>query len=121
MEFVPAAICEIKMAVAELAIPSILWCSAIQYREYPNCSQFLARSRLFLNESDGIFPERTGTRSRTENGMDRFEAEAEEYSIIMQDIPGHYVPEMSCKIKSLDFIYGFSYNLSVTIEAGLFD
>jgi len=53
--------------------------------------------------------------------MDRVEAEAGEYFIIRQNIPGNYLPEISCKIKSLDFIYGFSYNLSVTIEADLFD
>lgn len=49
--------------------------------------------------------------------MDKFVSEEEESCIILENTSGKYLPEISCKIKILDFIYNSWYNLSVTIEA----
>src|SRR3982750_2255669 len=75
----------IRIEVAALAIPGILWCSAIQKREKPQRSASRARSIVLANASAIVPPSRTGARSSTENrgagesGIGRLDASTQEY------------------------------------------
>ena len=64
--FVPPATYPISTDVAELAIPSILWCSASQNRVYPHLSACLARSSVLRKLSAASPPSFTEHKSRIE-------------------------------------------------------
>lgn len=66
---VPPAIWPISSAVAELAMPSMLWCSASQKRLKPRRSTWRARSRELCRASATLPPVRTGTRSSMDRGI----------------------------------------------------
>ena len=66
---VPPAMWPMTTAVAALAIPGMLWCSATQYRRYPSASARRARSRELRIESAGLPPSVMGERSRTESAV----------------------------------------------------
>src|SRR5262249_54207443 len=56
-------------AVAALAIPGILWCSATQYRRYPHASACWARSRVLASAVAASLPSVMSERSSTERGV----------------------------------------------------
>src|SRR5258707_4588 len=58
-------------AVAALAMPTVLWCSASQKRLYPQSSACRARSRELCSASAGVAPSVTNARSRIEKGGTR--------------------------------------------------
>jgi hypothetical protein len=58
-------------AVAALAIPGMLWCSATQYRRYPHASACCARSRVLDSAVAASPPSVISERSRTERGVMR--------------------------------------------------
>ena len=68
IDVVPAATCAITTAVAALAIPAALWCSASQKRLNPHRSACWARSSEFWSASVGVLPSTMGARSRMETG-----------------------------------------------------
>src|SRR5690242_19449839 len=53
----------------ELATLAMLWCSASQYRWYPDASATRASSSVSRNAREGLVPEGTGDRSSTDKGM----------------------------------------------------
>src|SRR5260370_5736084 len=63
---VPPATYPISTDVAELAIPSMLWCSASQNRVYPHLSACRARSSVLRKLSAASPPSFTEQRSRIE-------------------------------------------------------
>src|SRR4029450_12982459 len=58
-------------AVAALAIPGMLGCSATQYRRYPHASACWARSRVLASAVAASPPSVISERSRTERGVMR--------------------------------------------------
>jgi hypothetical protein len=68
MVAVPAATCPTTTAVAALATPGMLWCSATQNRRYPRRSARRARSSVLRRDSAAVPPARMGDRSRTDRG-----------------------------------------------------
>jgi hypothetical protein len=68
---VPAATYPITTAVAALAIPVMLWCSASQKRSYPHRSAWRARSSVRRSASAASPPSTIGERSSTERRVMR--------------------------------------------------
>src|SRR5690606_19579263 len=65
---VPPATCPISTAVAALAMPGMLWCSANQKRRYPRRSACCASDRELAKAWPALAPSTIGARSRTESG-----------------------------------------------------